>query len=184
MTTEEDKSKKEKLLAELSSEFVAVESHEVDRAINQGLKRLGEFLGADRASMGRFTANRDDLVSTHVWALPGIEPMPATPLPERFPWIMRQMQHGRPVVFSRPDELPQEEQFDRTTGGSVRVQPRGDDAGIVHYEDVPGAQILDNVAEHAVRYGPRRAVEHHQPGFVATRSRSHGDEFLRQFEIE
>jgi len=103
----------EKLLAELSAELVAMESHEVDRAIIQGLKRLGEFLGADRARMWRFTANRDDLVSTHVWAVPGIEPMPVTPLLEHFPWTMRQLQHGRPVVFSRPDELPQEAQVDR-----------------------------------------------------------------------
>ena len=103
----------EKLLAELSAEFVAVESHEVDRAIVQGLERLGEFLGADRARMSRLTANRDDLVSTHVWAVPGIERMPATPLTEHFPWIMSQLQHGRPVVFSRPEELPEAAQVDR-----------------------------------------------------------------------
>jgi PAS domain S-box-containing protein len=103
----------EKLLAELSAEFVAVESHEVDRAITQGLKRLGEFLGADRARMWRFTANRDDLVSTHGWTFPGIEPMLVPPLLEHFPWTMSQLQHGRPVVFSRPDELPDEAQVDR-----------------------------------------------------------------------
>ena len=103
----------ETLLAELSAQFVTVEANEVDREIDQGLKRLGEFLGIDRGIMWRYAENRAEFLPSHFWAAPGIEPMPPAPVREHFPWIISQLLRDRLVVFSRPDELPKEAQYDR-----------------------------------------------------------------------
>jgi two-component system sensor kinase FixL len=103
----------ETLLAELSGQFVAVEANEVDREIDQGLKRLGEFLGIDRGIMWQYAENQAEFLSSHLWAAPGIEPMPPTPISEHCPWIISQLLRDRLVIFSRPDELPEEAQYDR-----------------------------------------------------------------------
>jgi len=63
----------ETLLAELSTQFVAAEANEVDQEIDEGLKRLGEFLGIDRCIMWRYSENQAEFLSSHFWAGPGIE---------------------------------------------------------------------------------------------------------------
>ena len=103
----------ETLLAELSAQFVTVEANEVDREIDQGIKRLAEFLGIDRVRLWQLSGPQGEFISTHSWAAPGIQPMSLTPAEERFPWIRSQMLHGRQVAFSRPDELPEEARVDR-----------------------------------------------------------------------
>jgi PAS domain S-box-containing protein len=103
----------ETLLAELSAQFVAVEADKVDQEIDEGLKRLGEFLGIDRGIMWRYSENRAEFLSSHFWAALGIEPMPPAPVREHFPWIISQLLRDRLVVFSRPEELPEEAQCDR-----------------------------------------------------------------------
>ena len=103
----------ETLLAGLSAQFVAVSASEVDREIDLGIKQLVEFVGVDRGRLWRFSENQEEVVATHFWAAPGIEPMPPTPVNEYFPWIRSQLLDGRAVVLSHPDELPEEAQFDR-----------------------------------------------------------------------
>jgi two-component system sensor kinase FixL len=103
----------ETLLAELSAQFVAVEANEVDREIDQGIKHLGEFLGIDRVRLWQLCGPQGEFIPTHSWTTPGIRPTSLTQAEERFPWIRSQMLQGRPVAFSRPDELPEEARADR-----------------------------------------------------------------------
>jgi PAS domain S-box-containing protein len=103
----------ETLTAELSAQFVNVSAGEVDREIDQGIKRLVEFVGVDRGHLWRFAGDQEEFVATHFWAAPGIAPMPQTPVHEHFPWIKDQLLNGRAVVCSQPEELPAEAQVDR-----------------------------------------------------------------------
>jgi PAS domain S-box-containing protein len=103
----------ETLLAELSGQFVAVEAKKVDREIDQGIKRLVEFLGIDRGLLWQLSGPQGEFIPTNSWTAPGIQPMSLTQPEERFPWIRSQMLQGRPVTFSRPDELPEEAKVDR-----------------------------------------------------------------------
>jgi two-component system, LuxR family, sensor kinase FixL len=103
----------ETLLAELSAQFVAVSASKVDREIQQGIKQLVQFLGVDRGHLWKLVENQKEFVSAHFWAAPGIEPMPRTPVSEYFPWIREQLLNGKSMVFSQPDELPEEAQIDR-----------------------------------------------------------------------
>jgi PAS domain S-box-containing protein len=103
----------ETLLAELSGQFVAVEANEVDREIDQGIKQLVEFLGIDRGRLWQLSGPQGEFLPTHSWAVPEIRAMSPLPVQKRFPWIRSQMLDGRPVAFSRPDELPREAEVDR-----------------------------------------------------------------------
>jgi two-component system sensor kinase FixL len=103
----------ETLLAELSAQFVAVEATEVDREIDQGIKHLGEFLGIDRGRLWQLSGPQGEFIPTHSWTAPGIPPPSLTQPQEHYPWIRSQMLRGRPVAFSRPDELPEEARIDR-----------------------------------------------------------------------
>ena len=103
----------ETLLAELSAQFVGVSASEVHLEIDRGIKQLIEFLAVDRGRLWQFSENQEEFVSINSWAVPGIEPLPPTPVREHFPWIREQMLNGRSVVFSQPDELPEEAQLDR-----------------------------------------------------------------------
>jgi PAS domain S-box-containing protein len=103
----------ETLLAELSGQFVSVEANEVDREIDQGIKRLVEFLGLDRGRLWQLSGPQEEFIPTHSWAALGIPPTSITPTREYFPWIRSQLLNDRSVVFSRPDELPEEAQLDR-----------------------------------------------------------------------
>ncbi|HZE21676.1 MAG TPA: ABC transporter substrate binding protein, partial [Desulfobaccales bacterium] len=98
----------ETLLAELSAQFVAVEASEVGWEIEQGLKQLVEFLGIDRGRLWQLSGAQGEFLPTHSWAVPGIQPISPPLAQKHFPWIRSQMLHGRPVAFSRPDELPEE----------------------------------------------------------------------------
>ncbi|MEJ2670941.1 MAG: ABC transporter substrate binding protein [Deltaproteobacteria bacterium] len=102
----------ETLVAELSGQFVAVEAGKVDQEIDQGIKRLVEFLGVDRGRLWQLSGPQGEFIPTHSWAAPGIRAISLPPA-QRFPWIRSQMLQGIPVTFSRPDELPREAEIDR-----------------------------------------------------------------------
>jgi PAS domain S-box-containing protein len=103
----------ETLLAELSGQFVSAEANEVNREIDQGIKRLAEFLGIDRCRLWQLYGPQEEFIPTHSWAALGIPPTSITPTREHFPWIRSQLLNDRAVVFSQPDELPEEAQLDR-----------------------------------------------------------------------
>ena len=103
----------ETMLAKLSALFVAVAANEVGREIDQGLKRLGKFLGIDRGILWRFSESQAEILSTNFWTAPGIEAKTPSPVREHFPWIRSQLLQDNLVVFSRPEDIPEEARLDR-----------------------------------------------------------------------
>ena len=78
----------ETLIADLSSRFVNLPPGEVDREIEDALRRVCELLGIDLAVLWQWsTATPDLLAPTHAYrALEG--PQPPEPLrQEQFPWV-------------------------------------------------------------------------------------------------
>lgn len=55
----EERLKFEELLSEISSEYSKMPAIEVDRSIENGLQRIGNFLWADRCSLTMFPRNPD-----------------------------------------------------------------------------------------------------------------------------
>src|SRR5438093_11917968 len=64
----------ESLVIDLAAGFINVDPEDVDHAIENCLRRIGEALGLDCSTL--FQRSGDDLVVTHSWAVPGLDPFP------------------------------------------------------------------------------------------------------------
>jgi formate hydrogenlyase transcriptional activator len=100
-------------LAELSAKFINLPPDRVDGEITNGLMSLADALGGDRASLGLLEANSGDLLITHAWARPGIQPFPRRMLRGVLPWLTQRILAGDITVISSPDELPIEAHVER-----------------------------------------------------------------------
>jgi formate hydrogenlyase transcriptional activator len=137
----------ETLLVELSSRFITLDPKEVDREIEDALRRVCESLGIDYAVLWQWTAAASALIlPTHAYP-PLADPRTPDPLrQESFPWIEQEMRAGRLVVVSRLDDMPPEAAVDRE---SARL------SGILSNLTVPltvgGAPALGALAFNALR---------------------------------
>jgi formate hydrogenlyase transcriptional activator len=96
----------ERMVAELSVQFINLPDAEVDSAILEALRRTGEALALDRCTFYRLHDNGE---ATNVvsWQAPGVPPIPASiPAKEQFPWAFNQVLSGETLCFSSVDEVP------------------------------------------------------------------------------
>jgi len=106
----------ETLLADLSSRFVHVKPGEVDREIEDALRRVCEFVGIDLAVLWQWTSTAPgDVVPTHAYcideSLRPLEPMRE----DQYPWAVRQVLAGRMFVIASLEDFPAEAAVDRET---------------------------------------------------------------------
>jgi len=106
----EERLRSEKLLADLSAAFVNVPPDQSDELINQSLKTLEEFLGNDRSTVIKFTADKQQALVTHSYAVADCDPFPLGSISvDRLPWFLGQLRCGNLVFVRRlPEELPAE----------------------------------------------------------------------------
>ena len=102
------------LIADISSKFVNLPPHEVDREIIEAQRRLCEFLDIDLIALWQWEGRGSGhFVATHAYSLQA-GPQPAAELREDdFPWCREQMLANRMVSFSSLDDLPKEAAQDR-----------------------------------------------------------------------
>jgi len=103
------------LLAELSSRFINLAPGEVDREIEDALRRVCELLGIDLAVLWQWSTAAPGVFSpTHAYpssTRPGTPPLSAE---DQFPWVRQEMLAGRMVVLASVEEsLPAEAAVDR-----------------------------------------------------------------------
>ncbi|NEX22132.1 GAF domain-containing protein [Thiorhodococcus mannitoliphagus] len=108
-----DDSHFEDLLTHLALSFVNVEPLDLDELLIASLRRSVRFLGVDRSTLGRYDMLPGQLVTTHSWALPGIEPVPSPVAESHFPFMAAQIRAGHALVWDRVAELPAEAATDR-----------------------------------------------------------------------
>ncbi len=104
------------LISDLSSRFVNLPPGEVDREIEDALRRFCEPLGIELAVLWQWSGAAPDVIApSHVYcaqeALRPSEPMRQ----EHYPWTRRQMLAGRVVIVPSPEILPAEAAVDRET---------------------------------------------------------------------
>ena len=92
----------ETLISDLSSRFINLPPGEVDRAIEDALRRVCEALAIDSAVLWQWSVASPDVIApTHIYAaLEGsrnFDPLRQ----ERFPWVVQQMLAGRGLPFPR-----------------------------------------------------------------------------------
>src|SRR5262249_17302038 len=114
----------ETLVSDLSATFVDLRGAEVDEGIEQGLRRVAEHLGLDRALLLEFAADDQITHLTHAWTAPGVPQPPSAMGRDRFPWWVEQMRCGEVVRFSSLGELPEAAAVDRGTFAMLGIKSK------------------------------------------------------------
>jgi transcriptional regulator with GAF, ATPase, and Fis domain len=106
----------ETLIADLSSRFINLPPADVDREIEDALRRVCEPLGIDLAVLWQWlTTTTETIAPTHAYCSHE-EMRPSEPMrQEEYPWAVREMLAGRVIRIASLDELPAEGSVDRET---------------------------------------------------------------------
>ena len=113
---QEEYNRIERLIVDLSAEFIKMLPHKVDTNIYEGLKRLVEALpGVDRSSFAAFSPDQTQLIATHSSAVPDFKPYPLGRINEAIPWAMGELLRGETVRVTGPDDIPEEARSDLET---------------------------------------------------------------------
>ncbi len=111
----EERLRFEKLLADLSADFVNAPSEGLDQRIDRSLKVLVEFFGNDRCSVFEFAGDKRHALVTHSRTAFECEPFPVGSFPfDRLPWYLEQLCSGKPIFLRcLPEDLPLEAEAER-----------------------------------------------------------------------
>ena len=128
----------EKLLSDLSTKFISLPEDQVDVNIEQGLRRIAEFLEMDRVTLFEFSADRTELKSAFSWVRGGVTPAPAVVKAADLPWWRGRLLAGE-VSFA-PDGkalAPPEQEYFRRMGilsaATVPLMVGGDINGAISF---------------------------------------------------
>jgi signal transduction histidine kinase len=120
--SQSDRLRFEILLSDLSAMFADLPSREVRGGIGGALRRIGEHLGVDRATLTEGPVEPGPPRITHSWATAGGPPLPVGFDRDRFPWVAARIERGEVVRFSRLAELPDGAAEDRSSYAQLGVR--------------------------------------------------------------
>jgi formate hydrogenlyase transcriptional activator len=112
----EERLKFERLLAEISANFVNLPADRIDRGIEDAQRRICELLDLDRSTLWQVCEGEPGtLLLTHVHQPPGSLPSAAERMNagDFFPWTVRKVLDGETVIISKVTDLPPEAGRDR-----------------------------------------------------------------------
>ncbi len=99
----------EKLLTDLSAEFISIEWKNTDRELEKALGKLGRFIGAERAYIFLFSNDRKEYSNTHEWVRKGFhsqkEQSRNRPV-SNIPWLMNKISRQKNIYINNILEVP------------------------------------------------------------------------------
>ena len=96
----------ERFVGELGAEFVNLRPEELDRALQDSLRRVVRTLGVDRSALFQVD-DTGDFVHTHQSTRAGFLPsQPRVSARREFPWHLSQIRSGAVVSFATIDDVP------------------------------------------------------------------------------
>jgi PAS domain S-box-containing protein len=101
-----EKLRMQQLLTDLSSRFIALQSEQIEAAIEATQRLIVETLGLDRSALWQLSDDGQVMSCTHCWQRSG------SPLPEGFAsgelisWARSRIARQETICFSRVDDLP------------------------------------------------------------------------------
>ncbi|MEN8210328.1 MAG: ATP-binding protein [Thermodesulfobacteriota bacterium] len=97
-----------RLLMDISTNCINIPIDAIEKAIQTSLKRIGEFVGADRAYIFKYDFEKNIGINTHEWCSKGIEPqiqnLQESPV-DAFPDWVESHRNKNPVVIHEIAEL-------------------------------------------------------------------------------
>jgi PAS domain S-box-containing protein len=107
-TAMEERLAVERLIAELSSQFINLPADQIEDAIRRGLRQACELLRLDRGTFVRLAPD-GALLAPISWSAPQAKPLDrADAIRNRFPWTIDRLLSGHVVSFASRDEVPSE----------------------------------------------------------------------------
>ena len=104
----------ERLLSELSAEFVNLPVDKLDSEIEKWLLRLVKFFKIDRAALVLIQEDNDRLITTHSAGVGGKPLLKPIEIDQELPWLSEQIKNGAALAFNNlPNDLPKEAAADR-----------------------------------------------------------------------
>lgn len=103
----------QKLLIELSSTYINIDSNELEAAIDRSLSDLGQFVNADRAYVFSYNFSNYTTSNTHEWCAKGVNPeidhLQEVPL-DMIPFWVEKHKQGEPLYVPDVSALPEGEE--------------------------------------------------------------------------
>jgi PAS domain S-box-containing protein len=99
----------ERLVAELSTEFISLRPEQIARGIDRLLERVGLFAGADRAVLIEFTPDGGAMNFTHEWLAPGTSSVTANAgalASDQYPYFAGRFRAGQMLHLASLADLP------------------------------------------------------------------------------
>jgi len=104
--TIEGQLKFEELLSSISSEFIALDPEKIDQKINEGLKKISDYLDMDRIALLQFSEGGKKLTLTHRYAV-DLKQLPAQfVVSDHLPWFSGSLSRGQTLKISSSDDFP------------------------------------------------------------------------------
>jgi len=98
----------EKLLSDLSAQFISLPEDQVDVNVEQALGRIAEFLKMDRVTLFEFSPDKTELRSAFSWTGGGTTPAPTSVKAADLPWWRIRLLRGEVAFASDRNDLPEE----------------------------------------------------------------------------
>ena len=104
MRVRDEPSPFETFLADLSATFLSVPADQVDSQIVAGLRQIVEFLDIDRSGFGELLAEKNKMVITHSYEVPGVPATPRIYVKDHWADYAKKLREGE--AFRVPEDLP------------------------------------------------------------------------------
>lgn len=115
----------EKIISEISREFVLLDLSELDFKIDAALRQVGEFAGVDRSYIFLFDEDKMSCSNSHEWCRKGIEPqidnLQDIPV-EYIPWWMSKLSTFQIIHIPKVSEMPPEANLERESLEAQSIQ--------------------------------------------------------------
>lgn len=142
----------QKMISELSSNFVTMNRSNFDEKINQLLQKSGSFTRTNRVYVGRFSQDQKKLFYTHAWQSDGSASWPDLHGNEEtaFSWSARQLLKNDIVYIPSIDQLPIEAESERLRLKErkvrsqilVPIQSNHSIIGLIGFDELRGSKAL------------------------------------------
>ncbi len=147
----------ERLVMAISTNFINLDTHELDNGVRQALRAVGTYVGADRCYVMRLDTAEWATI-THEWCARGVVPMIGTTqklLVSALPWSSALLNEGEAVHVPQVAQLPAEAQAEREfftamSSKSVLLLP------LVYNKTLVGALGMDRV--HRAEAWPEESI--------------------------
>jgi PAS domain S-box-containing protein len=106
----------QKLVADISTDFISVDASSLDAKINDMLGKTGSFFQVDRSYVFLFSSDLNTMRNTHEWCAPGISEQKDVYVEntDDLPWWKAQISAGKVIHIPDVNALPAEAEPEKT----------------------------------------------------------------------